>query len=270
MEKAKNFNTKPKTEAMVVVAKVFSIIAALILGLAAILEAAISGEELVYMVSSWGMVPESEYQALVANLLIRIAAPMVMSALMIISALVLTLDRKGPFVFIPMGLLTYTVLASAATVLIDVVRLIFGAMGERFFSYHLPYHMLSEVLIIAVCLPIAIIVTAFLFVAAATFCKKCRFVPMIILTAILGGGFVANAVVAVLGMLARMDHYETYITFIRSATVPLMTINYFISPALRTLVVGLLFVASLFAIFGVLSAKKKPDVVENRADTEAE
>ena len=256
---------------MVVVAKVFSIIAALILGLAAILEAASSGEELVYMVSSWGRVPESEYQALVANLLIRIAAPMVMSALMIISALVLTLDRKGPFVFIPMGLLTYTVLASAATVLADVVAILpFNAMGERFLSYHMAFYMMSEVLIIAVCLPIAIIVTAFLFVAAATFCKKCRFVPMIILTAILGCGFVANAVVAVLGMLARMDHYETYITFIRSAIVPLVTINYFISPALRTLVVGLLFVASLFAIFGVLSAKKKPDVVETRADTEAE
>ena len=260
MKKAEIVNTKPKKQAIVVVAKVFSILAALLLGLTALFQAASSGEQLVYVFGAWNRVPEIEHQALVASFIIRVAAPMVMSALMMISALVLSLDRKGPFVFIPMGLLTYTALASAAGVVADVMISLVLDGTDRFYYYHYAINAVSEALIIAACLPVAIIIAAFLFIAAATFCRKCRFVPMIILTAIFGGGFVANVVVALIGMIARIEKYQMHMLFPRSDMLTLSTLNYFIAPILGTLVVGLLAVASLLAIFGVLSAKKKPAV----------
>ena len=264
-------STKVKTKTngiLAIITLVCAIIAASLLGLAAVWSLLAGGADLIldllfsilFGLRTDGSVSLVDWLSII-SFAFRIITPLI-SALILAAAVVLLLvNRRGSLLFIPMGLLAGMAFASPISSVVNFVGNIlisrFGINAAIVYSYlgGIPAYVASMV--------VAAVFAVLIFILAATLFRKLRPIPMAIISVVLGVGLVLSIGTMLLSLISNMEYSNLIFSGYLEATHLYNVVTSFIASVSGFFTKLLICVASFFAIFAVIPYKKKVKVEES-------
>ena len=187
-------------------------------------------------------------------------APGIVSVLlMLISALILFINKNSSAIYFPSGLLTHTVFMTWATLIINFIV-------ARLLKFPIYIQLISPIISLIVSLILVVLPTILFFIASCTFLKKAKFVPMFIVFAVLAVGVVINLAANGLIIITDLGIIMQQLEYFRGVGTVLICYNYFISPLIEIAIEGGVCFAILLAAIGMCSKPKVVASKENVAD----
>ena len=181
--------------------------------------------------------------------------PIIVSALlMLVAALILFINKNSSAFYYPIGLLTYTVFMTWATLITNFIV----ARFVELLNWQIYIQLISPFISLVISLILVAILTLLFFVASCTFLKKVKFIPMFIIFALLAVGLVINFATVCLVIINNLPEYMHQLEFFRGIETVLIVFERFISPFIEIANSAGICFAVLLAAIGMCS---KPKVV---------
>ena len=200
-----------------------------------------------FAVNLLGIASGNSYTSVIS--LILSMTPSIFGILLIIAAAVLLIVKKDSFVsLIPLGLLTS---AACSSVISPFLSYFFNNYGAEF---HANYYSL---VLGAICTAFEIAVTVFVVVAALTFCKKVRFVPLLILAIIILGGALIGSEWYLISMALNVENYLYILEDLDTAESINFVLRVIIAPAFSAVQHCIMGIGVLLAAIGSIVSMKK-------------
>ena len=250
-------STKVKTKrnvALTVITFVCAIISASLLGLAALWSVLCNSASIIYTVVVSILYKQTWDFYSIMTIVTSLGVNLFFMLLLVAAIVLLLVNRKGPFVFIPMGFFT----SSATFLPVSIISLLVLNFGARYGEQFLvKASLISGIVTPILKYALAAIPAVLFFVLAATVFKKLRPIPMAIIHLILCVAFVLNVGYQALIWISNIPNYADIFAYNTGIELISLILTNFIAPILGWVTSLLICGASFFAIFALIPYKKK-------------
>ena len=195
----------------------------------------------------------------ILTLVSNLAGPLLFVGLALVAALILFIKKDSAAVFIPVGLLTYTIFGTIVATVTNIV--LSRVVGESF-------QLIASLVSLSLSVVLAIIVTALLFIAAVTFLKKHRYVLMFILLAAFIIGTLLSLSATILSWGSNVQYYQAVFEYFKGLDLIFIAVRLFVLPVVGLIINCGLCLAVLLAAIGMIGGKKKADIIEGIEEAE--
>ncbi len=237
--------------------RIFSILAGIVFILIALAKVVVNGG---YVLATVGYNYYFGYSmwdfTTVTSIISELASPLLFAFLALLAALILFIKKDSAAVFIPVGLLTYTIFS---TFISPFIALFFNRLAEGG-----AFQTVAQLVGLVIFVVLAMIVTVLFFVAAVTFCKKHRYILMFLLFGAFVVGAFANLIWIALSWMSNYEYYLMMFEYFVGLQTVFIAVKLFVMPVAGLIINFVLCLAVLLAAMGMISRgnKKKDDFSE--------